>query len=222
MSRNWSDLSSQQQSRATALYQLLLSYFGNDAGVSAIMGNIWIESASTFDGRIVQGQGESTLDSYCQNYVDDVNDGTISENDFVYNGPGGGGFGLCQWTWNARKQGLYDFCFNGGYNDIGNTSMQAAWIDTEMRSGYQSTYSVVTSATESSLYNATVYVMANYEQPADQSQTAKNDRYSAAVAIYNALSGLPPIPPGPIPGLKDDILILKHFIDKNRKLGYII
>jgi hypothetical protein len=129
----WSSLSPAAQAKATTLYQALLSFWNNPSGVSALMGNIWHESAGTFDGRIVQSYTEADLDGFCQDYTDDVNDGTISESQFVNGGPGGGGYGLCQWTYSSRKQGLYDYNISSGTNNIGDNTMQTEYTESLRR-----------------------------------------------------------------------------------------
>ena len=217
---NWSDLSAGAQSKCTALYQLLLSFYNNPAGVSAMLGNIWKESWSTFDGRIVQGYQESDLDGFCQTYVDEVNDGTISRYDFCHNGPNGGGFGLCQWTYFTRKEGLYDYNIAGQYNDISDYVMQMYWMDIELNeSTYQSSLNAILTADENTIDSTTQTIMDNYFRP-DAQYADLAGRQQNAREVYNHCSGLPPIPPGPIPG-SIDILFLKHFIDQNHKRRYI-
>ena len=61
--------------------------------------------------------------------------------------------------------------------------------------------------------------LACYEGPAEEN-VHPDDRYSNHTAIEDALDGYVPVPPGP-PSALNDILFLKHFIDKNRK-GFII
>jgi len=216
----WSSLSAAAQARATTLYQALLSFWNNPSGVSALMGNIWHESAGTFDGRIVQSYTEADLDGFCQDYTDDVNDGTISESQFVNGGPGGGGYGLCQWTYFSRKQGLYDYNISSGTNNIGDNTMQTEYIQIEIEGGYSGTRSAILNSTESTIDQTTEVIELNYFGPADP-YSSLPDRQQDAREIYNNLSGLPPIPPGPTPGLRDDILFLKHFIDQNHKIRYI-
>lgn len=215
----WSSLSAAAQAKATTLYQALLSFWNNDAGVSALMGNIWHESGGTFDGRIVQNYHESDLDGFCQDYTDDVNDGTVTESQFVNGGPGGGGYGLCQWTYPSRKQALYDYNISSGTNNIGDNTMQTNFIGIEFP-GYTDSYNALISATIDNIDSVTEIILNDYFNPLDPSQSIA-DRQQDAREIYNNLSGLPPIPPGPTPGLRDDILFLKHFIDQNHKRRYI-
>lgn len=219
---NWNDLSAAAQQKAQQIYQILLSFYNNPAGVSAMMGNIWHESGGTFDGRILQGYHESDLNGYCQDYTEDVNDGTISRYDFVHsNNPNGNGYGLCQWTDYGRKGGLYDYNLAGQYNDIGDNVMQLYYLDIELQDSYYSpSLNAILTADENTIDSATETILLNFFAPLDPSVSLA-DRQQDAREVYNNCSGLPPIPPGPIPGAID-ILILKHYIDKNHKKGYII
>lgn len=211
----WTDLSLDAQNKATQIYQWLLSFYNNDAGVSAIMGNMWVESAGTFDGRICEGYQESDLDGFCETYTEEVDDGTISRSQFE---TANWGYGLMQWTWSSRRVGLYDYCFNNGYTTIGYNLMQVEYIDYELTSGsYDIAYNAVINADPNDIDTATYLFMDNYLSPGDPHLPAREE---AARSIYNALSGLPPIPPIP-PGRLIDILVLKHFIDANHKRRYI-
>ena len=214
----WSSLSAAAQNKATTLYQNLLSFWNNPAGVSALMGNIWHESGGTFDGRICENYTEADLDGYCQQYTDDVNDGTITRTQFEN---AGWGYGLNQWTYHTRRLGLYDYCFNNNYNNIGSNLMQTNYIYIEITGGYPITEDAIENATSNTIDAYTEVIELDYYSPADPSASLA-DRQQDAREIYNNLSGLPPIPPGPQPSGQMDILILKHFIDKNHKKGYII
>ena len=60
---------------------------------------------------------QSQLGISAQEYVDKVNDGSYSENDFIYDGVG---FGLLTWIGSGRKQELFNFC----KGKIGNLNCQ--------------------------------------------------------------------------------------------------
>ena len=152
--------------------------------------------------------------------LDEVNNGTISESSFVNGGPNGGGYGLCQWTYSTRKQGLYDYNISSGTNNIGSNQMQTEYIQIEIEGGYTTTKNAILNATDQNIDQTTETIELNYFGPADP-YSSLADRQQDAREIYNNLSGLPPIPPGPPSGNTLDIWLLKHFIDKNRR-GFII
>ena len=83
----------------------------SDAATAAIMGNMEAESNCI----AVRLQGDFTAGFARSNeYTAKVDSGEISREQFVYNGPGGGGYGLCQWTYWSRKAGLYDLAKEQG------------------------------------------------------------------------------------------------------------
>ena len=70
------------------IWDALMAEIRNEYGVAGLMGNLYAES-SLFPGR-VQGDFSPGYANSVQ-YTQQLNAGQISENDFVYHGPGGGG-----------------------------------------------------------------------------------------------------------------------------------
>ena len=90
-----------------------------DAGYSkfaaaGVLGNFKAESG--VKSNCVQGDYlQSNPTQYDEDYTNKVNSGAISREEFVHNGPGGGGYGVAQWTTPAiRKSGLYDLAKSRG------------------------------------------------------------------------------------------------------------
>lgn len=166
------------------LYQYLLGQIGNDIGVSALMGNFFAESSICPFRCQSQGYNQSwqTTETFRQN----------NRSYFVNYTTGGGGYSLAQWTYYTRKENYYDFC---GQALIGDNTKSAEFVIWELNNGHSGTLNAVTNATD--IRQTTVYVMKNYERPADQSASAQNRRTNYAKEVYNDFSGLPPLPPGP-------------------------
>lgn len=166
------------------LYQYLLGQINNSIGVSALMGNLYAESSICPYRCQSQGYNQSwdTTQLFRQN----------NEDYFANYTSGGGGYSLAQWTYKPRKRNYYNFC---GQSLIGDETKSAEFIMWEFANGYGSTLYALQNATN--IYNATVYVMLNYERPADISDNARNRRANYARQVYNDFSGLPPLPPGP-------------------------
>ena len=163
---------------AQAVWNDLKSFFGgNEIGTAAMMGNLFAES-SIVPYRL-QGDFSSGFQTSLQ-YTDRVDNGTVSEYDFVHNGPNGGGYGLAQWTFQSRKQGLYDM-YQTGYSSIGDLSLALAFLH------YASTKTACTNAT--SMFDATVYVLKNFENPADSGPAVQQDRTQTAQQIYDRYAG---------------------------------
>lgn len=115
----------------------------------------------------------------------------ITANDFIYNGPGGGGFGLAQWTYYTRKQRYVDFYKQGGgsqafpclYNeDIGSIQNAANFLCYELETFYSSFITELKNC--SSLKEVSDKVLHQYENPADQSEEVEYERYLLGYDIY--------------------------------------
>ena len=165
-------------------YLLGLGYTKNAA--AGIMGNMSVESASTFDGRIVQGDYDSSL-AYSIDYTKKVDSGAISRNDFANNGPNGGGYGLVQWTYYTIKEGLYDYAKNERKLSIGDTAMQIDYLEKYLQSNNQGLYNSLRQS-NITVDSATRNFMLQFERPADQSESAQSGRVQRAQDIYNRYS----------------------------------
>ena len=157
----------------------------SDLATAAVMGNMEAESncvAYRLQGDFSDGYATS------QSYARRVDNGQISAYDFVNNGPNGGGFGLCQWTYPGRKQGLYNLAKSRGAS-IGDEETQIEWLWKELHQGeFQTTLTALTDV------NGTLYTMVStfvkrYEKPYDQSEAAIRLRMNFAQKIYDLCSG---------------------------------
>ena len=172
------------------IWGYLIADIQNEYGVAGLMGNLQAES-----GLIpyrLQGDfssGYTTSIEYTQN----VDNGTISEYDFVHNAPNGGGYGLAQWTYYTRKQGLYDMKKSKGFDSIGNVELACTYLLYELKNSYTSVYNTLKNAT--TIREASDKVLHDFENPADQSESVEILRCELGTALYNELSGSPPITP---------------------------
>jgi PncC family amidohydrolase len=138
-----------------------------DKACATIMGHAQAESGCECDrlqGDFSAGRERSKA------YTAQVDSGQISEHDFVYNGPGGGGYGWLQWTFPARKEGLFDTAAGLGVS-IGSEAAAIEWFWNEI---HQPEYSVVWKALNSdmSIRGMSDVFMKHFERPADQSENA--------------------------------------------------
>ena len=150
------------------------------------MGNMSVESAGTFDGRIVQGDYDSSL-AYSIDYTKKVDSGVINRNDFANNGPNGGGYGLVQWTYYTIKEGLYDYAKNERKLSVGDTAMQIDYLEKYLQSNNQGLYNYLRQL-DITVDSATRNFMLQFERPADQSESAQSGRVQRAQDIYNRYS----------------------------------
>lgn len=168
--------------------QFIWNYFmgkiGNEYGVAGLMGNLQAESglcSYRLQGDFSSGWATS------KQYTANVDSGVISEYDFVHNGPNGGGYGLAQWTFYTRKQGLYDLWQSGHYDSIGNEELACEYLWWELQNSYGGVLRVLKSAT--SIREASDCVLHDFENPADQSVSVEELRESMGQAIYNTYTG---------------------------------
>lgn len=162
-------------------YLLGLGYTRN--ATAGIMGNMSVESANTFDGRIVQGDYDSNL-TYSIEYTNKVDTGRINRTYFAHNGPNGGGYGIVQWTYYTLKEGLYDYSKNERRVSVGDTAMQIDYLNKYLQSNNQDLYNLLRQS-NISIDSATRSFMLQFENPADQSEEAQSGRVQRAQDIYN-------------------------------------
>lgn len=168
--------------------QYIWNYFkgkiGNEYGVAGLMGNLQAESGLCpyrLQGDFTSGYSTS------KTYTANVNSGAISEYDFVHNGPGGGGYGLAQWTFYTRKQNLYNRWKSGGYDSIGSIELACDFLWWELQNSYGGVLSVLKSA--ASIRQASDKVLHDFENPADQSTAVEEVRASLGQNWYNTYTG---------------------------------
>lgn len=185
------------------IWNRLMDEFHNEVGVAGVMGNLYAESGCTS----YACQPSRPYD-VCITYINNVNSHAISKYNFVHYGCSstGGvansqlGFGLAQWTYYTRKDGLYDFMFANG-NDISDLENQIAYVIEEI-SNDSTMYNIVSTSTD--INKVTDYILKHYENPKDQSYEVKKTRRGYATDIYNEYSGTTPIePPDPQPPSPD-------------------
>lgn len=136
----------------------------NDCGAAGLMGNLYAESGLRPDN--LQNTCEKKLGMTDASYTAAVDGGTYTG--FVRDCAG---YGLAQWTYWSRKQGLFNFAKAAG-RSIGDLEMQLDFLMKELREGYKAV--LTTLKTAGSVRQASDAVLLQFERPADQSETAKS------------------------------------------------
>lgn len=193
------------------IWSLLLADIKNEIGVASLMGNLQAES-----GLIpyrLQGDFSAGYTTSIE-YTANVDNGTISEYDFVNNGPNGGGYGLAQWTFYTRKQALYDKYKNEGYPSIGDVNLACDYLLYELKTSYTDVYWTLVNAI--SIRQASDKVLHDFEKPADQSESVEIQRAELGLAIYEEMTGTTPIIPGTSTKKKNKFKF--HLFNKRRKI----
>lgn len=176
------------------IWDKLLLAIGNPYGVAALMGNLQAESGLCpyrLQGDFSEGYATSL------EYTAAVDSGEISKDAFVNNGPGGGGYGLAQWTYPPRKTMLYNMWLTGGYVSIGDIDLACDFLIYELNTDYSGVMAVLKTATN--VREASDAVLHDFENPADQSEAVEETRAAMGQAWYNQYHGEDP---EPVPGKK--------------------
>lgn len=162
----------------------------SDKAAAVIMGHALAESGcecNRVQGDFSAGRERSKA------YTAQVDAGNISEHDFVFCGPGGGGYGWLQWTFPPRKEGLYDTAREMG-KSIGSEEAAIEWFWTEI---HEAEYAPVWNALngDGSIREMSDVFMKRFERPADQSEAACAQRAGLCEDMYKEFAGTAPEAP---------------------------
>lgn len=147
-----------------------------DVAAAGIMGNLYDESHLCSNN--LQNSFNKKFNMTDEMYTHVVNNGSYSEIQFVKDGAG---YGIAQWTYWTRKQGLYEYTIKHGFK-IDDLSKQIEYLIIEI-SGLMS---ILNGA--DSIRNATYIVLTQYEKPGDQGIAVQNRRTEYAQKFYNKFS----------------------------------
>ena len=160
---------------------LIWNYFKskglNDFAVAGIMGNLYAESGLRPNN--LQNGFEKKLGMSDIEYTQAINNGTYSKDQFVYDKAG---YGLAQWTYWSRKQGLYENVKNCNV-EIDNLNIQLDFLWYELQTSYKGVLNALNSA--KSVFEASNIMLLQFERPADQSEAVQNRRKSYSDMYYN-------------------------------------
>ena len=134
-----------------SIYVRLVQAGMSPVAACAMLGNMQAESAMRADN-VQNGMGYTDAD-----YTAAVDAGAI---DFVSDQRG---YGLCQWTYPARKRNLLHFARSRGVS-IGDEKMQVDFCIKELQTEYASLWRYLTTAT--GVYEAAGRICREYERPA--------------------------------------------------------
>ena len=174
------------------IWNQLYGFYPNAYGIAGLMGNLYAESALVPYRK--QGDYGGMPFEQSQLYTTQVNSGIISQDTFVHDSIG---YGLAQWTYFSRKQGLYNMKNQGGYSSIGDVYLGCEFLHQELETGYRDTRAVIIAAT--SIKEASDYVLHNFENPKEQGPEVEQLRYEYSQSCYEKFSGQGPVPPPPPP-----------------------
>lgn len=138
----------------------------NDYGCAGMMGNLYAESALRPNN--LQNSFEKKLGYTDDEYVAAVDSGKYAN--FVRDSAG---FGLAQWTYWSRKQGLLNFA-NSTKKSIGDLEMQLNYLYKELSENYKTVLNTLKTA--ASVRAASDSVLLNFERPASVGANATEEQ----------------------------------------------
>ena len=164
-----------QQNQEKSIWDYLLACIGNEYGVAGLMGNLYSESGlnpknlqNSFNKKLNISDEDYTMLVDGDNYPDFIKDGA--------------GYGLAQWTYYSRKKNLLLFSKQKG-KSIGDLGLQLEFLINELMTGYKSVFNKLQSST--SVAEATIAVLTEFEKPADQGMSVKKKRTEFAQYYYD-------------------------------------
>lgn len=147
----------------------------NDCGTAGLMGNLYAESALKPEN--LQNVYEAKLGYTDSEYTAAVDSGSYK--DFINDSAG---YGLAQWTYWSRKQGLFNFACAAG-KSIGDLETQLGFLYKELSEGYKSVLEVLKTAT--TVLQASNVVLTQFERPANQGSSVQEARAKYGQAYYD-------------------------------------
>lgn len=149
----------------------------NDYACAGILGNLQAESG--LNPKNIENAYEKRYGYTDESYVQAVDNGTITRDEFINHGFG---VGICQWTWYTRRRALYDYAKSTN-RSIGNLTMQLEFLYKELTTSYKGVLSDLQNAT--SILEASNSVLLKFECPADQSVKVQNYRATLGQQFYD-------------------------------------
>ena len=146
----------------------------NAYAVAGVMGNLYAESA--LNPRNLQGTYERKLGFTDESYTRAVDNGMYRN--FVRDSAG---YGLAQWTYWSRKQGLLNYA-QSVHKSIGDLDMQLEYLWKELKT-YKGVMTALTVAT--SVREASDAMLTGYEKPANQEESVKVKRATFGQKYYD-------------------------------------
>lgn len=149
------------------------------AGAAGLMGNLYAESG--LNPQNLQNTYEKKLGYTDAAYTAAVDSGKYQN--FIHDSAG---YGLAQWTYWSRKEGLLAFAQAAG-KSIGDLETQLGYLFKELSESYKTVLSTLKTASD--VKTASNSVLLNFERPADQSAAVQNKRAGYGQNYYKKYAG---------------------------------
>lgn len=163
------------------IWNFLYEKIGNEYGTAGLIGNL--QSESGLNPKNMENYYESRLGFTDESYVQAIDNGSYTKDQFIYDRCGSF---LAQWTYWTRKKALYEYVKSKGVS-IGDLEVQLEFLYQELSTSYKSVLSTLKNAT--SILEASNAVLFKFENPADQSVKVQNYRASLGQKFYDKYAG---------------------------------
>ena len=161
-------------SNEKTVWNYLIKQGFTQAGAAGLMGNL--KADSSVRSILYEESYKKKLGWSNQEYVDKVNNGEYSENDFVNDKIG---FGLAQWTYPTRKKALYDNC----KGKMGNLKCQLEYLVDELKNDYSEVNELLKSS--NNIRECTIKVLTDFENPKRKDSSVQDFRTKLSNKFYN-------------------------------------
>lgn len=156
------------------LYEIFVNEKINPIGACGLLGNIVAES-NGFPNNLENSYAKKIGITDAE-YTLLLETGEITKNEFACNGAG---YGICQWTYPTRKEGLFDFAKEKGL-PISSLSLQAEYVVKELKElGLFDKLNDCTTVKE-----ASNLILTRFEMPSNQSEAVKEKRATYGEELY--------------------------------------
>lgn len=146
-----------------------------DCGAAGLMGNLYAESGLIPTN--LQNSYEKKLGYTDATYTEAVDSGAYSN--FVRDSAG---YGLAQWTYWSRKQGLLEYA-KAARKSVGDLETQLGFLMQELAGSFKAVLNTLKSAT--TVKAASNAVLLQFERPADQSASVQTKRAGYGQTYYD-------------------------------------
>ena len=161
------------------IWDFLKSKGLTDEGCAGLMGNLYAESGLSPTN--MENAYEKKLGYNDSTYTAAVDNGSYTNfiNDAV-------GYGLAQWTYYTRKQGLYNLAKSKN-KSIGDINIQLEYLYQELQSSFPKILNLL--KTSHNLTETTSTVLLDFERPANRGSSVIAQRTQYATTYYNKYHG---------------------------------
>ena len=160
------------EENCSAIKKYLKSQGLTEAGVAGLMGNLYAESSMYTNNMQDSYEGRFNDSSYTAS----IDNGSYSRKSFINDKIG---YGLAQWTYSSRKEGLYDYCKQKG-TSISDIQSQLEYLVKELKTNYSKVWKTLCNSND--LRECTRIVLYDFENPASKNL---NTRLSNAKKYLN-------------------------------------